>query len=108
MPDYTTHNMHDMDSFTHAGEDGSADHELDFDMGSGDMDGSGEMDHDDHHDDDKHDDDKHDKPTHCSGPNCREGCADAMANWHQEMGKWKYMQNGKRDKKKHSSPGQRS
>jgi len=77
--DMTTHNMHFTTAAPH--------HDM------GDMDGSGDMDHDDHHDDDKHDDDKHDKPTHCSGPNCREGCADAMANWHQEMGKWKYMQN---------------
>ena len=32
--------------------------------------------------------------SHCEGPSCQTGCADAMANWREEMRKWKYMQGG--------------
>ena len=87
--DNTTHFMGDMDSFTHAYEDGSADYGDYFDMGSGDSDGS-----DDYHSMPDNDQDYDDTPSSCSGPDCHEGCAAAMANWREEMSKWKYMRNG--------------
>lgn len=89
MSDNTTHFMDDMDSFTHVYEDGSADYGDYFDMGSGDSDGS-----DDYHSMPDNDQDYDDTPSSCSGPECHEGCAAAMANWREEMSKWKYMRNG--------------
>ena len=66
-------------------------------MGSGDHDYKDydHYDNDDHHDKDNH----HDKDEHhdnsCDGPNCGgPSCENAMANWREEMSKWKYMQTG--------------
>ena len=69
---------------------GSGDHH----MGSGDHDYNDYKDYHDYDNNDHHDkDDHHDKP--CDGPNCGgPSCENAMANWREEMGKWKYMQSG--------------
>ena len=39
--------------------------------------------------------DNNDQKASCSATDCRQGCADAMAYWYEEMDNWKYMQNGK-------------
>lgn len=60
----------------------------------------GSGDYNDHHNDDYYNENYEEASSshhesNCDGPNCQTGCADAMANWREEMKKWKYMQNGK-------------